>query len=211
MSSLTSKFIFLVEVLCCTWDGCNSDINSAKLSKFEYEQYLLQQILGSEYDYFISTEKQRPLKSNAETISTKTDESPNSSSFDNSNESDTSNRRFGTFQDDNIPTIKSDGTNKKQKITSSFLSNGFPKNFVPKLQVTFIHCSIFKTVDVFIEILKEDLHRKLGIFIFQILSFRQTSNIKLSLVSSCDYILFSFWLFLIIYHTNKTAIKLFVS
>ena len=124
-----------VEVLCCKWDGCNSDINSAKLSKFQYEQYLLQQILGSEYEHFVSSEKRGPLNSNIEKQATKIDETPNSSSFDTSNESNTSNRRFGTFQDENFPMIKSDNTKLPQKPYSTFLSNGFPNNFVTKLQV----------------------------------------------------------------------------
>ena len=125
-----------MEVLCCSWDGCNSDINSAKLTKIEYEQYLLQQILGNEYDYFISSDKERPLKSNDAKTSTKVEESPNSSSFDTSNESDTSNRRFGTFQDEMMNSIKSDDADEPQIVTSTFLSHGFPKYFVPKLQVS---------------------------------------------------------------------------
>ena len=129
-----------MEVLCCSWDGCNSDINSAKLTKIEYEQYLLQQILGNEYDYFISSDKERPLKSNDAKTSTKVEESPNSSSFDTSNESDTSNRRFGTFQDEMMNSIKSDDADEPQIVTSTFLSHGFPKYFVPKLQVLLVIC-----------------------------------------------------------------------
>ena len=131
---------FTVEVLCCAWDGCNSDINSAKLSKVEYEQYLLQQILGNEYGYFISSDKESPLKSNDAITSTKVEESPNSSSFDTSNESDTSNRRFGTFQDEMMNSIKSDDADEPQIVTSTFLSHGFPKYFVPKLQVLLAIC-----------------------------------------------------------------------
>ena len=134
--SLIPLLNFTVEVLCCSWDGCNSDINSAKLSKVEYEQYLLQQILGNEYGYFISSDKESPLKSNDAITSTKVEESPNSSSFDTSNESDTSNRRFGTFQDGMMNSIKSDDADDPRIATSTFLSNGFPKYFVPKLQVS---------------------------------------------------------------------------
>ena len=120
-----------MEVLCCKWDGCNSDINSAKLSKFEYEQYLLKQILGSEYDYFISSEKQH----HTENDKTKAYENLSSTQIDTSTESDTSNRRVGTFQYESIPPLKNADVKEPLKSTSTFLSHGFPKNFIPKLQV----------------------------------------------------------------------------
>ena len=100
----------------------------------------MQQILGNEYDYFISSDKERPLKSNDAKTSTKVEESPNSSSFDTSNESDTSNRRFGTFQDEMMNSIKSDDADEPQIVTSTFLSHGFPKYFLPKLQVLLVIC-----------------------------------------------------------------------
>ena len=149
-----------MEVLCCRWDGCNSDINSAKLSKFEYEQYLLQQILGSEYDYFISSEKQR----HTENDQTKADKIPSTTPIDTSNESDTSNRRVGTFQYQSIPHIENVDVKEPLKLESTFLSQGFPKNFVPKLQVylvislkRFLYSNIY-TISSYFNLLQIIMH-----------------------------------------------------
>lgn len=123
--------------MCCKWDGCNSDINSAKLSKVQYEQYLLQQILGSEYDHFISPNfDQTSDGNNGETTKEQPGNQISSSSSQKNNKSDNANRRIGIFH--------SGGLDKKYQRPipqaaikeSNIFSNGFPKYFVPKVQVS---------------------------------------------------------------------------
>ena len=132
-----SEIRFSADVLCCKWDGCNSDTNSAKLSKFEYEQYLLQQILGSEYDHFVPFGKSEHLDGgSSESTIEGLDTELNSPSSDTSNESVNGNRRIGTFQ---YGSTIHKNNNEDGKITSmedsKIFSNGFPKYFKPQLQV----------------------------------------------------------------------------
>ena len=129
------------DVLCCKWDGCNSDANSAKLSRVDYEKYLLHQILGSEYDYFVPSSSDGE---NAETFAVgRGDGASNKDSYEITTHKsngptlgggeNTSNRRIGIFASGGIsrpPSIKH--SNKQNKNT---FSSGFPHYFVPKLQV----------------------------------------------------------------------------
>ena len=38
---LTLTFLFLGQVLCCKWDGCNRDLRSANTTSKEYELRLM--------------------------------------------------------------------------------------------------------------------------------------------------------------------------
>ena len=133
---IISNFQFAAEVLCCKWDGCNSDTNSAKLSRVEYEKYLLQQILGSEYDHFVPT-KNEPFDGGGESskqFSTGISLSQGISKDILGNEGGTGNRRAGSFSYGNVNQYDHAGT-QSENGASNIFANGFPKYFVPKLQV----------------------------------------------------------------------------
>ena len=113
------------------------------MSKVQYEQYLLQQILGSEYDHFISPNfDQSTDVDNGETTKEQPGNPFSSSSSQKNNESDNANRRIGIFH--------SGGLDKKYQRPipqaaikeSSIFSNGFPKYFVPKIQVGIMFLSL---------------------------------------------------------------------
>ena len=133
---------FSAQVLCCKWDGCNSDVNSAKLSKVEYEQYLLQQILGSEYDHFVPFDKSEQFDG-GERTKEGLESQLNSPSPDTANESVTSNRRIGTFYSGST-FHKNNKENGKltSRGDSKIFSNGFPKYFKTQLQVIFFPLKI---------------------------------------------------------------------
>ena len=38
--------------MCCKWDGCNRDLQSANMTSRQYETRLMEEILGSESDQF---------------------------------------------------------------------------------------------------------------------------------------------------------------
>ena len=122
--------------MCCKWDGCNSDINSAKLSKVQYEQYLLQQILGSEYDDFISPHfDQTSDGDNGETTKEQSGHQMSSSSSEKTNRSENTNRRIGIFSSGGLDKRYQHPIRQTAIKESNIFSNGFPKYFVPKVQV----------------------------------------------------------------------------
>ena len=122
--------------MCCKWDGCNSDINSARLSKVQYEQYLLQQILGSEYDHFISPNfDQTSDGDNGEATKEQPGNQISSSSSQKSNKSDNANRRIGIFHSGGLDKKYQRPIQQAAIKESNIFSNGFPKYFVPKVQV----------------------------------------------------------------------------
>ena len=129
--------------MCCKWDGCNSDINSAKLSKVQYEQYLLQQILGSEYDHFISPNfDQTSDGDNGETTKEQPGNQISASSSQNSNKSDNANRIVGIFHSGGLDKKYQRPIQQAAIKESNIFSNGFPKYFVPTIQVGIILLSL---------------------------------------------------------------------
>ena len=126
---------YVAEVLCCKWDGCNSDVNSARLSKVEYEQYLLQQILGSEYDHFVSSDHNNPYKEQGEPTKEKLLNQANSPPTQLDKQSFIPNRRIGTFYSGSkLNQNKAENQQSANKGSNLFL-DGFPDYFKPKLQV----------------------------------------------------------------------------
>ena len=129
--------------MCCKWDGCNSDINSARLSKVQYEQYLLQQILGSEYDHFISPNSDQSTDvDNGETTKQLPGNQISSSSLQKNNKSDNANRRIGIFHSGGLDKKYQRPIQQTAIKESNIFSNGFPKYFVPQIQVGIIFLSL---------------------------------------------------------------------